>query len=115
MFCKECGEDNRNDRKFCTNCGTALRDYTKPRENLIFADEILKENVAKEKSRKKSTLLKIFISIFVILSIVLIAVSFFAKESLSDYFLYSGIGCVIVCFILIWIKIMLSKKSKLNS
>ena len=29
MFCNQCGEENRNDRKFCSNCGAKLRDYTK--------------------------------------------------------------------------------------
>ena len=65
MFCTECGEKNRNDRKFCTNCGKPLKDYTKPRENLLMPEDIekAKENVKKQ-NKKKKTLTFIAILLF---------------------------------------------------
>ena len=80
MFCNQCGEDNRNDRKFCTNCGAPLRDYTKPRENLIMPEEIEeKQNIVKHKNK----IAKVFTIVNLILQLIvvtLLIVSFFVKE-----------------------------------
>ena len=40
MYCTECGHKNRNDRKFCENCGATLHDYTKEKTDLIYPEEI---------------------------------------------------------------------------
>ncbi|MBR6778654.1 MAG: zinc-ribbon domain-containing protein [Clostridia bacterium] len=64
MFCKECGSENRNDRKFCTNCGAKLRDYTQPREDLIMPEDIqkAKDNVlTKNKLKNKFNVAKLLI------------------------------------------------------
>ena len=47
VFCKECGNKNEHDAKFCANCGTRLSvDTSKEeyKENLIISKELYKEN-----------------------------------------------------------------------
>ena len=79
MFCGECGTNNRNDSKFCVNCGSKLHDYTKPKENLIMPEEI----EAKQKNiLKVSKVCKILsiISLILILACTTFAVlSYFVK------------------------------------
>ena len=72
MFCNECGTKNRNDRKFCTNCGAKLTDYTKPRENLIMPEDIEKQQ---QDIAKKNLLCKRFNISLAIIMIVAIALT----------------------------------------
>ncbi len=44
MFCKNCGAENRNDSKFCMQCGAKLDDYTKPKQNLLMPDDVKIQN-----------------------------------------------------------------------
>ena len=56
MFCNQCGKENRNDRKFCMECGAKLKDYTKPVENPILITDISnkqEEVVKRNKFNKK--------------------------------------------------------------
>ena len=54
MFCDQCGSENRNDRKFCSNCGAPLTNYTKVKENLIMPEEIeKKQDVVKNRQHIK--------------------------------------------------------------
>ena len=72
MFCNQCGEDNRNDRKFCTNCGAPLRDYTKPRENLIMPEEIEQK---KASVAHKNKVVKVFNIINLIIQLIVVTSS----------------------------------------
>ncbi len=113
MFCNQCGEENRNDRKFCSNCGAKLRDYTKPRENLIMPEDVEKYE---EKSKNYDKLLNIF-KILMIISflsaIILLAVSFFVEGRVQ-------MAVIIICIVmfalffvfLILKKVITSKKFK---
>ena len=76
MYCNECGTENRNDRKFCTNCGASLTDYTKPRENLVMPEDIEKEQnlVAKRNSLTKK--FNIALAIILLLAIGLTVTTF---------------------------------------
>ena len=97
MFCKECGEENRNDRKFCSNCGANLVDYTKPREDLIMPEEIKKEQ---EKVQKKNKVTKIFDIIFytcLTLAIAFTIASFFVPKKVLIGF---SITCIVLYSIL---------------
>lgn len=110
MFCNECGTENRNDRKFCTNCGAALIDYTKPRENLIMPEDIEKkqEIVAKRKSLNKR--FNIVLALIMLVTIALTVLAFYFKEKIR---LYLGAGALITCliFIIVWIiKVIKIKK-----
>lgn len=77
MFCEECGEKNRNDRKFCTNCGAALRDYTKPKENLITPEEITEKQTKVAKTNKRTKVLITIGTILIIAGVICLVARFF--------------------------------------
>lgn len=79
MFCNQCGEENRNDRKFCSNCGAPLKDYTKPRENLIMPEDVENYEKKTKKYDKSLKIFKILMLISFLCAIILLAVSFFVK------------------------------------
>lgn len=110
MFCNECGENNRNDRKFCTNCGAPLRDYTKPRENLIMPEEI--ENKQIQVLKYGSIIKNLNISMFIFLGLAIgcTLASLFLRDIIQ---LVLIIGCwvsLLVYFVLMIIKNKLTKK-----
>ena len=112
MFCNECGTENRNDRKFCTNCGAPLIDYTKPRENLIMPEDVenKQEIVAKRKSLTKR--FNLALSLIMLVVIALTVLAFYYKAKLRIIF---GAGALVACliFLLVWI-IKVVKIKKLN-
>ena len=110
MFCNECGTENRNDRKFCTNCGASLIDYTKPRENLIMPEDIERkqEIVAKRKSLNKR--FNIVLALIMLVTIALTVLAFYYKEKLR---LILGVCALLSCllFLIVWIvKVVKIKK-----
>jgi len=110
MFCNECGTENRNDRKFCTNCGAALVDYTKPRENLIMPEDIEKEqqNVAKRNSLSKK--FNIALALILLAAIALAVTTFFVEGKL--HLIISACAMVLcITFLIVWrIKVVKIKK-----
>lgn len=105
MFCKECGEENRNDRKFCSNCGTELTDYTKPREDLIMPDEIKKEQEVVAHNSKVSNIFNIVVAIILTLAIAFTLASFLVPKPLLMGF---AITCVV--FYVLYFSLRISKK-----
>ena len=101
MFCTECGTENRNDRKFCTNCGKPLRDYTKPRENLLMPEDITK---AQEKVKAKKALANAFnvaIVISLLLAVACAIAIFFTTEVAKTVFVCTS--CVLFVLTLVFI------------
>ncbi len=82
MFCDQCGTENRNDRKFCSNCGAKLRDYTKPRENLIMPDEVEKEQELVRKRNQVQRITFILLSVFFAIAIAGTVLTFFMENVL---------------------------------
>lgn len=74
MFCKNCGEENRNDRKFCANCGTPLKDYTAPveKEELLMPEDVERANI-KAKKHKSHYMVRQILG-FVCLALALVGV-----------------------------------------
>ena len=110
MFCNECGTENRNDRKFCTNCGASLIDYTKPRENLIMPEDIEKEQqlVAKRNSLTKK--FNIALAIIMLIAIGLTTATFMFNGTLRLVLGAFAFACCII-FLIVWrIKIVKLKK-----
>ena len=111
MFCTECGTENRNDRKFCTNCGSPLKDYTKPRENLLMPEDITK---AQEKVKTKNKLNKIF-NIVIILTLLLAIAStviiFCVGKPIKTIFIVTSIALFVLTIILIITKTIKTKKT----
>ena len=110
MFCNACGTKNRNDRKFCTNCGAQLIDYTKPRENLIMPEDITKkqELIAKKNSLTKK--FNIALALILIAAISLASTAFCFADKLR---IYLGSSALILCaiFIIVWlVKVIKIKK-----
>ncbi len=110
MFCNECGTENRNDRKFCTNCGAKLNDYTKPRENLVMPEDIEKEqtNIAKRNSLIKK--FNIALAIILLAAIALTVITFVYAGTLR---LVLGAIAFALCiiFLIVWrIKVVKIKK-----
>lgn len=104
MFCNQCGENNRNDRKFCSNCGAPLKDYTKPRENLLMPDDILQAQELVKKRISISRAFNIAASIVFICFIVFTALSYFTKNTTQIVFISLAIAFIAIFFILIIIK-----------
>ena len=95
MFCNECGTENRNDRKFCTNCGAELIDYTKPRENLVMPEDVeKKQEVAERKSLTKK--FNIALALIMLVTIALAVAAFYFSGKLR---IYLGAGAVVSCVI----------------
>ena len=110
MFCTECGTENRNDRKFCTNCGKPLRDYTKPRENLLMPEDITN---AQENVKKKNACLKrlnIATVISLIIAVGCLVAAFLMPGTIRYVLTYVSIGFVAVSALLIISKTRVIKK-----
>lgn len=112
MFCNECGTENRNDRKFCTNCGAALIDYTKPRENLVMPEDIEKDQL---RVAKRNSLIKKFniaLAIIMIIAISLTVTTFVFNGTIR---LVLGACALATCvvFLIVW-RIKVVKIKKLN-
>ena len=109
MYCKECGTENRNDRKFCTNCGKPLEDYTKPKEDLIMPEEI------KEKQDNVSTRKKIIKNLNIVslsllaVGVILSIISFFVTKKVKIALL---IVAIVFYIIIIGIEIAKSAINK---
>jgi len=105
MFCNECGHENRNDRKFCAECGAKLKDYTKPVENVVMPQDIALE---KEKVRVRNKISKtcnITFWTLLIASILLIVPVFFVKDIFKIVF----ICCSCFCFLSMIITLLVKK------
>ena len=103
MFCTECGEKNRNDRKFCTNCGKPLRDYTKPRENLLMPEDIEKAKTQVKVTNK----VKLICNILYLILLALSALSFvlaFVFTNLKAVFIITGIVLIIIGLVILFVK-----------
>jgi len=112
MFCNECGTKNRNDRKFCTNCGAKLTDYTKPRENLIMPEDIEKQQQDIAKKNILSKRFNITLSIILIVAIILTISTFIIDTRfrlIVGIFSFSSY----IIFLIIW-AIKTKKVKKLN-
>ena len=116
MFCRECGTENRNDRKFCYNCGAKLKDYTKPVENTIKPEEIEEKQKIVENKNKVNNVLKILSTSFVIVAIILSILSFVVGDNLLMPILIITFICYFVSLLLYIIKSTISygTKKKLN-
>ena len=100
MFCNQCGEENRNDRKFCLNCGAPLKDYTKPVENTINPEEIEEKQKIVEKKNKVNDILKILSISFVVVAIILSILSFAAGDNFVMPILIIALICYFVSLVL---------------
>lgn len=109
MFCSECGSENRNDRKFCTNCGSPLKDYTKPRENLIMYEDI-KEEQNKVKNRNFTN--KTFAISMSIISLIAVGITVGTFFLPGNYKLIAGI--VAACFYLAFVIVGIVKVIKIK-
>lgn len=69
MYCKECGEENKNNAKFCSNCGKPMKDYTAPtkQEDLLMPQDLI-EAEDKRKHLKKRFIARQIVSIILIIT-----------------------------------------------
>ena len=98
MFCGQCGNENRNDRKFCSECGAKLKDYT---ENVEKKQLVLVEHVEQKKDKvvkiQKTT--KAMLWLLIITTIILTACIFLTKgriRTILFYFLYNSRKSIVV-------------------
>lgn len=103
MFCKNCGTENRNDSKFCLNCGEKLPDYTKPRENLLMPEDVKNAQVTAQKKEKLNRTI-LWLNIVSIISLI-IAVTFTILSFFKIKFVAIIIG-LIFCAIYIILTIV---------
>lgn len=115
MFCDQCGEENRNDRKFCTNCGAKLKDYTKPRENLLMPEDVKIADGAIKRYKRTNLVLKIILALLVIIAIVFLILTFFFDEPLKLYFSIVSLSCLVVYCLFAIIRKLYVKKNRPNT
>lgn len=113
MFCNQCGEENRNDRKFCSNCGAPLRDYTKPRENLLMPEDVEKFDKEVKYYNKVARVSKVLMLITFISAILLLFISFFVEGAVQTGIIIASVVMFVLFFIFVMIKnISLKKKDE---
>lgn len=114
MFCNQCGEENRNDRKFCANCGAPLKDYTKQptQEELLMPQDVIDAN-NKQKQDKKRYWVRHAVSIVLILvaCICVIVSNFVFKGNRTVQIWLSSIA-VVLSFIYITLVIINAKYAR---
>lgn len=76
MHCYNCGAENRNDRRFCTECGAKLKSYTNPDQVIANERDWVEEKPAKKRLFNKiviilEVILFVIAAIFAVLAIVL--------------------------------------------
>ncbi len=99
MFCNNCGSENRNDRKYCANCGSPLKDYTKPRENLIMPEDINKKQIIVNKRNKLRIITNFIMMLFLVLGTGFSIASFYVESNLVQPFAVIGIICIVLTII----------------
>ncbi len=103
MFCSQCGQENRNDRKFCSNCGAPLKDYTKPAQNLIMPEDIIKQQTNIEKRNKVARGLNILLSIIfcfaVVFTILLFVLPNRAQGAMTILAIVFDVLFIVVCIV----------------
>ena len=104
MFCDQCGEENRNDRKFCSNCGAPLRDYTKPRENLLMPEDVKEHEEKVTKLNKNIKIFKILMFVSFLSAIILLAVSFFVDGNIQLGLIIASCLVFVLFFIFLIVK-----------
>ena len=109
MFCGECGSKNRNNSKFCSNCGAKLPDYTKPKENLIMPEDIKKEQELIEKRKKVRKICNILLACFLTMAIIFTILTFFVSSALQLPF-----AIVSVIIYIAFFTVLIIKKKKLK-
>lgn len=114
MFCQECGEENRNDRKFCANCGAPLRDYTKPRENLVMPDDVNNTHIKNLKIKKTNLIFNIILGILLLIGILFLIVTFFTVDNLQLTFSIISLSSLILYIIISITKMVYNKKHKIE-
>ena len=112
MFCNECGHENRNDRKFCAECGKPLKDYTKPidKEKLLMPEDIENE---KQKAEKRNNITKVTGIIFWCLfvsAIILTIASFLTKDGVQLTLISIATACYVAMLVVFIVKKSLFKK-----
>ena len=76
MHCYHCGAENRNDRRFCTECGAKLKSYTNPDQVITNSEDVKDEKPTKKRVFNKiivicEIVLFIIAAVFAVLAIVL--------------------------------------------
>lgn len=113
MYCTQCGHQNRNDRKFCEECGAPLKDYTKPVENTINLSEIHeKKEIVKENNKSIKVLNIVSICMFVA-AVILVVASYFTSD-LVKLILSSTALVLLIAYFVVRI-VRFTKVKKLNN
>ena len=109
MFCIKCGEENKNNAKFCSNCGEALPDLTKPKEDLVMPEDVKEVGFGQENDKTLKHLNKI---LTIIAYVLFSCAGLFAFISLivkhSTVFLVFSLISYIICIGLIISKIVIN-------
>lgn len=115
MFCTNCGKENRNDRKFCVECGKALPDYTKPKENLIMPEEIAKKKEIVKASNKSLKIISVVMILIFLLGASALTVSFITKGVIQLVMIISSLALLLLLIGLWIVRGKINKKlSNLN-
>ncbi len=112
MFCKECGAKNKNDAKFCAECGKTMVDYSKERKDLLMPEDIKnKQDINKklQKYNKVSKILYILSWVFFAIATIFVFCSIYVYPTT---FLIIGIVFEVIWFGLLITLSIINHKSK---
>lgn len=111
MFCNQCGEENRNDRKFCSNCGSALQDYTKvvQEKDLLMPSDLIEKDRQQKKQKRKMLFCSIMSFVCLVVACVCIFVSSFAVQDKVVKLILSS--CAVVLSIIALLLTVVSRKN----
>ncbi len=112
MFCSECGHENRNDRKFCAECGNKLKAYNEEtkKEDLLMPVDIENEKFKVEKRNNINKVSSIIFWCIFVSAILLTIFSFIVKDEAKLALIIIASVCYISMLVVVIIKKSLLKR-----
>ncbi len=111
MFCNQCGEDNREDREFCTKCGNPLKEGIEKTPKQIKKEE-------KEKydhiicDTKTYQVINMILWPLVVVSAILTLISFYLEDKAKFVVIIIAFVLLLGCFGLVISKRVMRKHTK---
>ena len=112
MYCNECGHNNRNDRKFCSECGKPLKDYAKTEKELILPEQVDKEKEQINKFNKNNKRFSLVLICLLVAAIALTVTTFLLTDMAQLIVSVIAAACYVAFFIVGGIKIKRLKNKR---
>ena len=111
MFCSQCGEDNRDDREFCTRCGKPLKDGAGKTPKQIKKEEKEKYEYVRCET-KTYHIINMILWPLVVIAAILTFISFYLSDSGKFVLSIIAFTLLLCCFGLVISKRVMRKHTK---